>query len=167
MRKIIVGFGLAIGTLFCAMLFLMLYIIYNKPEVKSNDVIGYATMVVIFSLIYFGVRTIRNKQLNGAISFWNALKQGFLIALVGSTMYVVVWLFFYYLFVPDFMDQFTARVLSEVPESQLEAKSAEMAAFKEYYKNPLFVILITYFEILPIGVIVAFFSALLLKKKKH
>ena len=40
-----------------------------------------------------------------------------------------------------------------------------MAAFKEMYEKPYFVILFTYFEVLPIGTIVALISAFLLRKK--
>ncbi|HMS70459.1 MAG TPA: hypothetical protein PKD18_20070 [Saprospiraceae bacterium] len=40
-----------------------------------------------------------------------------------------------------------------------------MADFKEMYKNPLFVILITYSEVLPIGLLVALLSATILKAK--
>jgi len=42
-----------------------------------------------------------------------------------------------------------------------------MANFKEMYKSPLFVILIIYSEVLPIGLVVALVSALILRKKQH
>lgn len=80
-------------------------------------------------------------------------------------MYVVIWLFYYYLFVPDFIDVYTSYVLNNCAETDLQAKTAEMADFKEMYKNPLFVILITYSEVLPIGLVVALVSALILKRK--
>jgi hypothetical protein len=35
----------------------------------------------------------------------------------------------------------------------------------EMYKNPLFAVLISYAEVLPIGLVVAFVSALILKRK--
>lgn len=145
---------------------LLVNVIYNNPTVKANDIVGYAAMVVMFSLIFFGVRNYRNKQLNGFITFGKAFKTGALIALVSSTIYVVAWLFYYYLFVPDFVDVYTERVLNTCSPSDLEAKTKQMASFKEMYKNPLFVILITYSEILPIALVVALVSALILRKKQ-
>lgn len=166
MKKIVLIFGLIIGTILCANMILMVNMMYTNPDFKGNDVVGYAAMVVLFSLIFFGVRSYRNKYLDGFISFGKAFKTGALIALVGATMYVVVWLFYYYLFVPDFIDVYTSHVLNQcTEESDLPAKAKEMADFKEMYKNPVFVVLITYSEVLPIGLVVALVSALILKKK--
>jgi len=165
MKKIVFVFGLIIGTILCANMIVMVNMMYSSTDFKGNDIVGYAAMVVLFSLIFFGVRNYRNKHLDGVISFGKAFKTGALIALVGSTMYVVVWLFYYYLFVPDFIDVYTSYVLNNCAEADLQTKTTEMADFKEMYKNPLFVILITYSEVLPIGLVVALVSALILKSK--
>jgi amino acid transporter len=166
MKKNVLTYGLIIGIILCIHMVLLVNVIYNNPNVKANDIVGYAAMVVMFSLIFFGVRNYRNKQLNGIITFGKAFKTGALIALVGSTIYVIVWLFYYYLFVPDFIEVYTERVLNTCSPSDLEAKTEQMASFKEMYKNPLFIILITYSEVLPIGLVVALVSALILKKKQ-
>lgn len=166
MKKVVLIFGLIIGLVFCANIGFMVYWMYHNPDLKSNDIVGYAVMVLVFSLIYFGTRNYRNKYLDGYITFGKALKTGALIALVGSTIYVLAWLFSYYLFVPDFMDVYTDYVLKNCAVEDLPAKTKEMANFKEMYKNPFFVILITYSEVLPIGLIVALVSALILKRKQ-
>lgn len=166
MKKIVLIFGLIIGAIFCGNLGFMIYWMYHNPDLKGNDIAGYVIMVVVFSLIFFGTRNYRNKYLGGFISFGKAFKTGALIALVGSTIYVLAWLFSYYLFVPDFMDVYTDYVLKNCTPDDLPAKTKEMANFKEMYKNPFFVILITYSEVLPIGLVVALVSALLLKKKQ-
>lgn len=143
----------------------MINLLYTNPGFKSNDIVGYAALVVIFSLIFFGVRNYRNKYLEGVISFGKAFKTGTLIALVASGIYAVVWLFSYYLFVPDFLDKYISHVLKECSGAELTAKAKEMEDFKEMYKNPLFVILITLSEVLPVGLVVALVSALILKRK--
>lgn len=166
MKKIVLIFGLVIGLLFCANIGFMMYWLYHNPNLKSSDIVGYAIMILVFSLIYFGTRNYRNKYLDGNITFGKAFKTSALIALVGSTIYVLAWLICYYLFVPDFMDVYTDYVLKNCTAEDFPAKSKEMANFKEMYKNPLFVILITYSEILPVGLVVAFVSALILKRKQ-
>lgn len=166
MKRNVLLYGSIIGIILCVNMVLMVNVIYNNPTVKANDIVGYAAMVVMFSLIFFGVRNYRNKQPDGLITFGKALKTGALIALVGSTIYVIVWLFYYYLFVPDFIDAYTKRVLNTCSPSDLASKTKEMANFKEMYKNPLFVILITYFEVLPVGLAVTLVSALILKKSR-
>lgn len=166
MKKNVLIFGLILGTIMCIQGFIMVNMLYNNPDLKTNDFAGYVVMVVVFSLIFFGVRNYRNKQLGGTISFGKALKTGVLIAVVGATMYVAAWLFYYYLFVPDFIDKYTAHVLKNCTPADLPEKTKEMADFKEMYKSPLFVILITFSEVLPIALIVALISALVLKKKK-
>jgi pheromone shutdown protein TraB len=165
MKKTVLIFGLVLGIVLCANMIYTVNMVRNNPDFAGNEVIGYAGMVVVFSLTFFGIRNYRDKQLNGVISLGNAFKTGALIALIGATMYVVTWLFYYHLFVPDFLDKYIAHVLKNVPAADLPAKTKEMADFKEMYKNPLFMILITYSEVLPVGLVVAFVSSLILKRK--
>lgn len=123
-------------------------------------------MVIIYSLIFIGIRNYRNNQLSGAISFKKALLTGTMITLVASTLYVVICLVYLYQFAPDYMDKYTEYVLRHTPPAELEAKAQSMEDFKTMYKNPGFVILFTYAEILPLGLIVTLVSSLILKKKK-
>lgn len=165
MNRIVLIFGLIIGTILSINMLITVRLLYTNPDFQGNEVVGYTAMVVLFSLIYFGVRNYRNKQLGGVISFGKAFKMGALIALVGSTIYVITWLFCYYLFVPDFFDQYMTHVLNNASPSEIAAKTKEMETYREMYKNPFFVVLFTYLEILPIGLIIALISALIVKRK--
>jgi hypothetical protein len=105
------------------------------------------------------------------ITFGKAFKIGLLISLIASSMYVIVWLVEYYAFIPDFMDKYTSHVLKAAREdgatpAELEKKAAEMAEFKEMYRNPLAVILISYTEVLPIGLAVSLICAWILRRKQ-
>lgn len=145
---------------------------YNNPErFESNEVVGYAAFILIFSLIFVGIKNYRDKYNNGVVTFGRAFKIGFFIALIASTMYTVVWLFEYYLFIPDFMDKFSEHVLWDARQKgataeELSKKTAEIARYKEWYKNPFLIVVMTYIEVLPIGTLVALISALILKRKK-
>ena len=164
MKRNVVIFGLVMGSVLCINMVYMVHLCYTNPDFKSNDLVGYAGMVVIFSLIFFGVKNYRDKQLEGLISFGQAFKMGILIATIASIMYVVVWLFYYYLFVPDYLEKYILLVLKETPTADLPAKTKEMENFKEMYKNPLFVVLITFSEVFPVGLVVSLISAFFLKR---
>ena len=164
MKKVILISGLIIGALLATNAIIHMNMMYSNPDYKGNDVVGYATLVIIFSLIYFGVRNYRNNHLDGKISFGQAFKTGALICFIASTVYVVVGLSYYYIFAPDFIDVFTEYVIRHSPPDEVEATTAQMANFKEMYKNPLFSVFISYMEVLPIGMIVALFSAFVVKK---
>ena len=165
MKKVILIFGSVIGLVLATNSIFHMDMMYSNPDYKGNDVIGYATMVIVFSVIYFGVRNYRNKLLDGQISFLKALKTGALICFVASTYYVVLGLLYYYLVVPDFMDVYADYVINNAPASEVEATTAQMASFREMSKNPFFLVLLSYFEVLPIGMIVALISAFIVKKK--
>jgi len=170
MKKSILIFGAISGALLCTNGLIMVNMCYANPGFESNDVLGYAALVLMFSLIFFGIRNYRNKFSGGYVTFGKAFKTGALIALLASTIYVVAWLFYYYLAVPDFIDQYTLHVLADATRkgatpAELAQTTQEMAQFKEMYKNPVFVVLITYVEVLPIGLVVALISALILRRK--
>jgi len=48
---------------------------------------------------------------------------------------------------------------------EMAKKTEEFQKFMEMYKNPFFMALMTLFEILPVGILVALISAFLLRKK--
>ncbi|HTF21449.1 MAG TPA: DUF4199 family protein [Chryseolinea sp.] len=170
MKRYVLTFGIVVGTIIAGHMVYMVDQVCSNPDMETNDLVGYAAMVVVFSLIFFGIRNYRNKELSGIITFGKAFKTGALIALLASTMYVVVWLFYYYLFVPEFMDIYTSHVLRDAAkngatEAALADKAKEMAEFTEMYKNPVLVVLLSYAEILPVGLVVALISSLILKRK--
>lgn len=167
MKRNVLIYGIVLGILLCISLVIILNMMYNNPDFKGDHVTGYASMVVIFSLIFFGIRNYRNRQLNGYISFSKAFKTGVLIALAGSTIYVIFWLFYYYLVVPDFLDVYIPMALKNCQDdpAKLEATTKQMETLRSMYKNPLFIALITYMEVLPVGLVVALVSSLILKKK--
>jgi hypothetical protein len=172
MKRNVWIFGLILGTILTGNMVYMVNMIYSNQNLETNDVVGYAAMVVVFSMTFFGIRNYRNKELNGVISLGKAFKTGALIALVGSTMYVVVWLFYYYLFVPDFIDQYSMCELNKATRhgataSEIADKNQQLAQLREMYKSPFFIVLITYIEVLPVGLVVAFISALILKRKQN
>jgi hypothetical protein len=165
MKQILI-FGLIPGVIWIVVMILVANAMYTNPDLETNDYLGFALMLVVFSLIFFGIRDYRNKKLGGFISFWKAVKTGVLMALVATAAYVGIWLFYYYLFAPDFLDVFSEFVLNATPPSELDATTKYLDNIRKWYNNPFGVALITALEVLPIGLIVTLISAVILKKKK-
>ena len=170
MKRNIIVCGFIAGLILTAMMIVSTAYCYKNADFEGNMLVGYAVMILAFSLIFVGIKNFRDKYNGGSISFGNAFKIGAYISLIASTMYVVGWLFEYYLFIPDFMDVYAAHVINQAKTGgatvmEISSKTEEMAGYKEMYKNPLFVVLLTYSEVLPIGIIVSAISALILKKQ--
>lgn len=171
MKKVVLVYGIIAGIIVTAMMAFSTGYYCSKGDFEGGMIYGYSSMLLAFSMIFVGTKTFRDKHHGGTISFGKAFKVGLLISLIASTIYVVGWLINYYCFIPDFMDKYTAVMLAKAKASgigadELAKKTAEMAKMKEWYKNPLFVILMTYAEILPVAVVVALISSLILKRKK-
>lgn len=169
MKKVILVCGLIAGFILTAMMVVSTALCYLNDNFEGNMALGYASMVLAFSVIFVGIKNYRDTYSNGLLSFGKAFKIGLYITLIASTMYVIIWLIDYYFFIPDFMDKYTAHVLKEAKiagasSAEMATKTQEMENYKEMYKNPALVILFTYLEVLPIGLVVSLICALFLKK---
>jgi hypothetical protein len=173
MTKNILIYGLIAGVIVSILMLTSVnYISHCEGNVDytTSMLIGYAAMLLAFSLVYVGIRNYRNKYNGGVISFGKAFKIGILIVLIASTIYVIAWLIDYFFFIPDFAEKLSANMLAELKasgasQSEIDKETKEMADFARMYKNPFFNAMITYVEILPVGLIVTLISSLILKRK--
>jgi ethanolamine transporter EutH len=171
MKKNVIVFGLIAGLIVSTLMVLSMARCYSDPNLEHSMLIGYASMVLAFSFIFVGIKNYRDKYNDGLITFGKAFKIGALISLVASTIYVIVWLIDYYVFMPDFMDRYVAQVLREAKAggasaAELAKKTTELVSSQEMYKNPIMVVLFTYMEILPVGILISLVAALILKRKQ-
>lgn len=171
MKKNVFVFGSIAGLIIAVFMMVSMAFMAKDPNFDMGMVIGYTSMLVAFSFVFIGIKNFRDKYNNGVITFGKAFKVGFFISLIASTIYVLTWLVEYYLFIPDFMEKYADHMLKQAQESgasaaEIAKKTEQMAGYKEMYKNPIFVILLTYSEILPVGLLVTLISALILKRKQ-
>lgn len=145
---------------------MMCVTLYMKanPDYEPSAIVGFSSMLLAFIFVILGIKKERENN-NGHLTFGKGFLTGLYISLVISTIYVLVWLIIYYNFFPDFMEQYSAMVLKNTSAEELAAKTEDMNQMKELYKSPIMIVLLTYMEILPIGIIVSLIGALVLKKK--
>ncbi len=170
MKKIVIVNGIIAGLIVAAMFLITMGLYHNQGNFEGGMWIGYASMLLAFSLIFVAIIRFRDKYNNGVISFGKAFRIGLYITLIASTIYVVAWLIDFYVFIPDFADKYAAHMLEKLKSNgasaaEITSTTQQMDSFKEMYKNPVLVVLFTYIEILPVGLLLSLIAAIVLKRK--
>lgn len=171
MKKTIFKYGLISGLI--VSFTLMLSAIIGIEEVMMGDwgmVVGFGSMIIAFAFIFVGIKSYRDNYSNGAITFGKALQVGLLISLIASTFYVLTWLVEYYTLYPDFMEKYIAMCMEKAKQAgktaeELRKMNEDFKFSRKMYSTPLGVALVTYSEILPLGILVSLIAALVMKRK--
>lgn len=172
MRRTVLVWGLIAGLIAVCIQWIVYAFFYRGYMSIDNSYVGYAGMLITFSMIFFGIKSYRDNQGKGLITFWKGVQIGLLITLIACVIHAVGWLI-YDTVNPDFKDFFLQKyteiktVNLPVPADQaaVDAVKQEIEMLRMIYANPLlnFVMMIVF--LLPVGFIVTLISALTLKKK--
>lgn len=171
MKRIIIIYGLIAGTIVGAlMLITMPMYKQGTLNMDNGELLGYTTMVIALSMVFFGVKSYRDNYLQGVITFWGGFKAGILITVVASIMYALAWEISYARMGSGFMEQMVDRSLEKMKaggatEIDLQKSRESWAAFLEMYKNPVIRFGVTLMEIFPVGLGITLLSAALLRRK--
>ena len=164
MRKIILTYGLIAGVIVSVM---------NRGILNfdNGEIVGYTTIVISLSMVFFGIKSCRDYHFKGSISFWQGIKIGLLITLIASVMYALTWEFSLSTLAPDFSDKMWQHYIDNAKkesqnEAELNAAVQQVETWKEWYKNPLLRFALMLMEIVPVGIIITIISAAILRKKQ-
>lgn len=168
MKKTILTFGLISGVI--SSLMMIATVPFMDRIGDRGYVLGYTTIILSLLLVFFGVRSYRENVGKGHITFGRALLVGLAITVISCLFYVGTWEIIYFNFMPDFMDKYGAHVLQKMQASgataaAMQEKSEEINKLKVMYKNPFFNAAMTFIEPFPVGLVIALFSAAVLRKK--
>ena len=167
MKKTVLKFGLISGVLASAM---MAGTLPFADKIGHSLLVGYATIVASFLLVYFGIRSYRNNVGGGKISFGRAFAVGICITLITCVFYVATWEIIYFFYMPDFMVKYSAAVIEKMraagaTPAAIQAKTLELQKAAENYKNPLVNVAMTFIEPFPVGLLITLISAAVLRRK--
>jgi hypothetical protein len=172
MKKTVLTFGLISGVMITVLMdgSLLLANKLGSGHGSMAMLLGYTMMVASFLLIYFGIRSYRDNNLDGQITFGRAFACGILIALITCVCYVATWEVLYFNFMPHFMDSYWAAQIHKVQSAGLDpaTTAAQVAAIQrsqQLYQNPLVNIAYTFIEPFPVGLLITLLSALVLRKR--
>ena len=169
MRKTILKYGLISGLL-CAALIALATPLENRISFDNDYYIGYTVIVLSFLLVFFGIRSYRDNEGDGQITFAKGFAVGISITVISCICYVVTWEIVYYNFMPHFWDKYGANLAEKLKASgaspaAVQARLQEVTKYKELYKNPLYNAALTFIEPFPIGLVITLLSAAVLRKK--
>jgi len=169
MKRTVLQFGLISGGVSIALMLATL------PSIDAGrhgfaDVLGYTSIVLSALLVFFGIRSYREKAGAGRLTFGRGLAVGLLITLVSCACYAVAFEIVYFKLMPQFGDKFAACMVERVRESggtqeQIDATTKQARTLKQLYDSPLTNALLTFGTSLPIGLLVTGISALILRKR--
>ena len=171
MTKTVIIFGLISGAIAGFLMWiLMSFVGKGSIDFDSGMIWGYATMIIALSLVFFGIKSYRDKN-GGRITFLKGLQIGFLISLISAICYAASWEIYYPSVGDEFMQKYTAHELDKMKaagasEAEIEKTRVESEQFMEMYKNFFVRFTFSMMEIAPVGIIVTLISALLLRNKE-
>ncbi len=170
MKKVVLTFGLISGLIVVVLMLASMSLKTYQSSYRMAEVIGYGSMIISLSMVFFGIKSYRDNYRNGTITFGKAFQVGILITLISACIYVAGWMIYSELSGPEMMNEYFQHSINSIKNSgESEAKIAadlkEIEMWRELYKNPLMKIGITFMEILPVGLLVTLICAFLLKRK--
>ena len=142
----------------------------NSGDMRKADVWGWATVVLSALLIFFGIRSHRDKEGAGRITFGQGLLVGVLITLVYCAFFIVAFELVYFRFVPDYGEKYEACMLHRAEQSggtpaELDKARAQAAMFRRLFDNPWTNAATTFATTFPVGLAAAAISAAILRRR--
>jgi hypothetical protein len=174
MRKVVLTFGLISGGIISTFLLIGMHL-WSKGLLNfdTSELVGYSSMIIALSMVFFGIKSYRDNYLSGSIKFLKGLQVGLLISLVASLIYASSWEVYYQTNEEvrnSFMDRYVEHSITKMKnagatESEVEEKIEQMNTMKELYKNPIVRFGFTMLELLPVGILISLISAGILRKR--
>jgi len=167
MKKIILTFGIIAG-LICGSMFFIGH--SDTPDFENGMLLGYISMIIALSTIFFATKQFRDKYNGGSINFGKAFQVGIGITLVATVVYVICWEIYYANFASDFTDQYLSYMKEGLEDkgmtaAEIETEIAPTAEMMQTYKdNTLMRMGMTTMEIIPVGLIITLISSVVFGK---
>jgi hypothetical protein len=173
MRKVVLTFGSIAGVI--VSLFLVVGMTLLDKGVftsDSSEVLGYSSMIVALSMVFFGIKSFRDNYLNGSIKFWKGVQVGLLISLVASLLYASTWEVYSDeeyrdAYMDKYLEQSVSKMKSEgASQAEVDQKIQELTSMKVLYRNLFVRFGFSLIEILPVGILITLISAAILRRRE-
>jgi hypothetical protein len=168
-KKTVITFGVISGVI-SSLLMVGTSTLVDRIGFDKGYIVGYTAIVLSFLLVFFGIRSYRDNVTDGHITFMKGFGVGICITLISCVFYVGTWEVLSRTVFKDFMDKYSAYMISKAQASgasaqAVQAQITEIEQMKVMYANPLYRVAMTFIEPFPVGLLITLISAGVLRKK--
>jgi len=154
MKSTILKFG-SYGLLVGFIIFTIhLFFGIDNLDLTTNEILGYVSIFLSLSFIFFGIKHYRDKENEGLISFGKALKIGLAISVLVALGIAFADFIYTKLINPDFFADYEQQLIDQGKEDQIMEMTITTAAI-------FMLILVTI-----IGFIISLISGIILQRKQ-
>lgn len=150
------------------LLFLLAFVVGKGRSYSVQEVLGYLSITVALSVVYFAIRHFRDVANGGELSVLEGLGLGTIISAcagLGAGIADAIYTTFIY---PDFIEEYTQYELGKMKETlspaDYETASADLLTQIEWMGTPIMLALVMFVTVLLIGFIVSLISSILLRR---
>lgn len=168
--KLTTVYGLLAGLIIAIMMQASLMYYSGNANYEQAEIVGYISIFLGFTLVYFGVKKHKENQYKEGINFKQAFMAGLKIVLFASTLYALLWLLYITINGNEFMENYYERAAEKINEgagsaTDKEAKLEKLAKTKKIMVQPWAQTGMAFMELFPVGLLVSVISAAILRKK--
>lgn len=169
MKSTVLRYGIWSGITICV-LFLLAWTLGKDLSYANQEIIGYTSIVVSLSFVFFGIKHFRDNLNGGEIRFGKALLIGVLISLITALAFGILDVVYVKYINPDFTTEYydyqVEKFRSSLSEAEFKTKFDELESQKAMFGNPFFSFVVMFFTVVIIGLVISLLSALVLQRKE-
>ena len=169
MKKTVLRYG-SFGAMTICILMLLSWFLGKDLDFTTQEIIGYATMIVSLSFVYFGIKQFRDVENNGTITLGQALLIGIMISLLTALAFGALDVIYIKYINPNFVTNYYDVTLAQMKEAlspdEFEVKLVELESQRELFSSAWMNFLIMSMTVFVIGFIISLIAAIILQRKK-
>jgi len=170
MKNTVLRYGIW-SALSIFVLFLISSLILKDLDFNTQEIYGYASIVVSLSFVFFGIKHFRDTKNHGLLSFGRGLLIGLLITLFASITFGIYNVVYVEYIDPNFMTEYYNHSVEQVSKTlsgaELQAKIKQMEDEKDMFSSPFMNFSLMFLTVFMIGFIISLISSLILQRKQN
>ena len=167
MKHTVIKFG-SYSFLTAVILFLSALVLGQDLSYEAQEVLGYSSIILSVGFVFFGIKSYRDKENNGTVSFGKAFTIGLLITLFAAIGFALIDFIYTTYINPEFMEQYVSYQMENLASSysgeELISEKQKLKDSMEEMSNAA-IAAVMFATVLIIGIVISLISSLVLHKK--